>query len=93
MQTAIKMITKTPVLKIPELNKNFTLVTDASNYAVGAVLAQGENQQPFGYARRLLAKAERNYSATKREAFAVIWALQKLRGYIEALETTVFTDH
>ena len=92
MQSAIKMITEAPVLKIPDLNENFTLVTDASNYAIGAVLAQGE-QQPVEYASRLLTKAERNYSATEREALAVIWALQKFRGYVEALETTVFTDH
>ena len=56
--------------------------SDASKYALGAVLLQGEgeNQHPIEYASRLLLKAEQNYSTTERKALAVVWALQKFRG-------------
>ncbi|GFY21041.1 retrovirus-related Pol polyprotein from transposon 297 [Trichonephila clavipes] len=67
----------------------------ASNYALGAVLLQGEgtDEHPIEYASRLLTPAERNYSTTEREALAVVWALKKFRGYIEGTEITVASDH
>ncbi|GFX49705.1 transposon Tf2-11 polyprotein [Trichonephila clavipes] len=68
---------------------------DASNYALGAVLLQGEgsDEHPIEYASRLLTPAERNYSTTEREALAVVWVLKKFRGYIEGTEITVASDH
>ncbi|GBN40848.1 Retrovirus-related Pol polyprotein from transposon 17.6 [Araneus ventricosus] len=48
---------------------------------------------PIEYASRLLNSAERSYSTTKREALAVVWALNKFRGYIEGYKITVASDH
>ncbi|GFX38851.1 hypothetical protein TNCV_1890151 [Trichonephila clavipes] len=75
--------------------KLYIIRTDASNYALGAVLLQGEgsDEHPIEYASRLLTPAERNYSTTEREALAVVWALKKFRGYIEGTEITVASDH
>ncbi|GFT08175.1 retrovirus-related Pol polyprotein from transposon 412 [Trichonephila clavipes] len=64
----------------------FIIRKDASSYALGTVLLQGESpadEQPEEYASRLLSSAEKNYSTTEREALAVVWALNKFRGYIE----------
>lgn len=74
-------------------NENFILRTDASKYALGAVLMQGENEEdkPIVYVSRLLLPAERNYSTTEREALAVVWALQKFRGY--GADVKVITYH
>lgn len=47
-----------PILKFPDFTKTFELVTDASNYAIGAVLTQGK--QPVCYASRTLNDHERN---------------------------------
>ena len=76
-------------------NATFYLKTDASNYALGALLCQGEKEEehPIEYASRLLLPAERNYSTTEHEALAVVWAVQKFRGYIEGSEVIVLTDH
>ena len=55
-----------PVLKYLDFTKSFILSTDASAYAIGAVLSQMYNSQehPVAYASRQLNKAERNYSTT-----------------------------
>lgn len=58
---------------------------DASSYAVGAVLVQGEknDEHPVEYASRLLTAAEQNYTTTEREEQTVVWAVNKFRGYME----------
>jgi hypothetical protein len=84
-----------PVLRQNDQNKPYILRTDASSYALGAVLLQGEGaeEHPIEYASRLLNDAERNYTTTEREALAVVWALNKFRGYIEGQDITVASDH
>ncbi|GFV30705.1 retrovirus-related Pol polyprotein from transposon 297 [Trichonephila clavipes] len=78
-----------------DFSKPFLIRTDASNYALGAVLLQGEDKEehPVEFASRLLNPAERNYSTTEREALAVVWALNKFRGYIDGASITVASDH
>ncbi|GFS89251.1 retrovirus-related Pol polyprotein from transposon 297 [Trichonephila clavipes] len=85
-----------PILRQVDPKKPFIIRTDASSYALGAVLLQGESptdEQPVEYASRLLSSAEKNYSTTEREALAVVWALNKFRGYIEGAGITVASDH
>ncbi|XP_036322142.1 uncharacterized protein LOC118736151 [Rhagoletis pomonella] len=61
-----EMLVNPPILKQAEDNVSFMIKTDASAYALGAVLLQGERDQehPIEYASRLLTPAERNYSTT-----------------------------
>ncbi|GFW65914.1 retrovirus-related Pol polyprotein from transposon 17.6 [Trichonephila clavipes] len=94
-RTLKNCLTTPPVLKQADGTQPYIIRTDASNYALGAVLLQGEgsHEQPIEYASRLLTPAERNYSTTEREALAVVWALKKFRGYIEGTEITVASDH
>lgn len=90
-----KKLTSTPILRQADTSQPFTLRTDASQYALGAVLLQGEGpeEKPIEYASRLLSKAEQNYSTTEREALAIIFGLAKFRGYLEDSTTVVITDH
>lgn len=90
-----KLLTTAPILRQPDDNMPFILFTDASSYAIGAVLVQGsrDDQRPIEYASRLLTKPECNYSTTDREALAVVWAVEKFRHYIECNEIKVYTDH
>lgn len=84
-----------PILKQVNEYKHIIIMTDASSYALGAVFIQREKEEehPVEYASRLLLPAERNYSTTEREALAVVWTVQKFRGYIEGSEVQVLTDH
>ncbi|CAH2103255.1 unnamed protein product [Euphydryas editha] len=90
------LLTSAPILRQPDYNLPFVLRTDASNYALGAVLLQGESpseERPIEYASRLLTSAERNYSTTEREALAVVWAAEKFRGYIDGHQVCIASDH
>ena len=90
-----KCLVTAPILKQADETEPYIIRCDASNFAVGAVLLQGlgGDEHPVEYASRLLSSAERNYSTTEREALAVVWALNKFRGYVEGSEITVASDH
>lgn len=92
-QLKIKLSTA-PVLQQINPSKPCIIKIDASSYAIGAVIVQGEldEEHPIEYASRLLTTAERNYSTIEREALAVVWSTEKFRGYIEG-GVTIITDH
>ncbi|GFW54724.1 integrase catalytic domain-containing protein [Trichonephila clavipes] len=75
-QTLKQCLVSSPILKQADFSKPFLIRTGASNYALGAVLLQGEDKEehPVEFASRLLNPAERNYSTTELEALAVVWA-------------------
>ena len=85
-----------PVLAYPDWSRPFLLQTDASDVALGAVLAQVNDdgvEQPVAYASRTLSAPERNYSATDRECLAVVWAVGLHRPYLHGSPFTIVTDH
>ncbi|GFX42983.1 retrovirus-related Pol polyprotein from transposon 297 [Trichonephila clavipes] len=57
------------------------------------VAGPSEKEHPIEYANRLLSSSKRNYSTTEREALAVVWALEKLRGYVEGQTIRLSSDH
>lgn len=79
------------LLKFPDFEKPFTLTTDASNEAIGAILSQ--NERPVSYASRSLNSAERNYSTTEKELLAIVWAVKHYRFYLYGRKFNVITDH
>jgi transposase InsO family protein len=90
-----KALATSPILRQADPLMPFVLKTDASSYALGACLLQGEDddQRPVEYASRLLTPAEQNYTTTEREALAIVYAVSKFRGYIECAPVIVETDH
>ena len=85
----------TPVLCIPDPLLPFTVTTDASDYAVGAVLSQdqGNGPQPVAFTSRKMNEHEWNYATHEKETLAVMHALKKWRVYLEGRHFTVYTDH
>lgn len=91
-----RCLVNAPVLACPNFSMPFEVHTDASNYGVGAMLAQQINgdEHPIAYMSRSLTGSEKNYSVTEREALAVLSALEHWRCYVENGQTiTVYTDH
>lgn len=90
-----RLLTTAPILVQADFSRPFILRTDASNYALGAVLLQGDGNQerPIEYASRLLNSAERNYSTTEREALAVVWAVERFRPYLDSHPVIIGSDH
>ena len=86
-----------PILSMPNFTLPFIVETDASNVAVGAVLAQKREDgkvHPVQYASRTMSAAERKYSACEREALAVVFALRKFRVYLLSdVPFVVVTEH
>ncbi len=74
-------LTSQPILRLPKLNDQFEVQSDASNYGAGAVLTQeyeGE-QMPKSYFSRRFSKSERNYSVSERELYAIVISIEYFR--------------
>ena len=78
-------------------NKGFVLRTDASDYAVGAVLEQVRcdgTHVPVAFWSRVLAEGQRRmWTAREKESYAIVCALRKWSGQIELQPVVVCTDH
>jgi len=70
------ILASSEVLAFTDFRKPFHLTTDASNYAIGAVLSQIDNgkDRPIAYISRSLNKTEENYAVNEKEMLAIVWA-------------------
>ncbi|CAI7799843.1 unnamed protein product [Closterium sp. NIES-54] len=95
MEQLQKALTTTPVLILPNPEKDYVVEADASDQAVGAVLVQdhGNGLQPIAYLSKKLHGAELNYPIHDMEALAIVVAFKAWRCYLEGAKTTVYTDH
>jgi len=84
-----------PVLKIPDIVRDFVLVTDASDPVISAVLHQMVNGAlaPISYCNRLLTAAERKYSTYEKECFAVLFDCERCRSFVEHKEFELHCDN
>ena len=88
---------KSPLIKLPDPERDFVLETDASKVAVGAVLKQYFNsvggEFPVAFYSRALTITERNYSAYELEMYAVVRAVERFRVYLLGKPFLLRTDH
>ncbi len=72
------------------------LTCDASDYAIGSILGQRDDQKreySNNNSSRLLTDAERNYTVSEKELLAIIFGIKANRMYLMGRKFTVVTDH
>jgi len=85
-----------PVLLAPDSSKDYLLHTDASKFAIGAILQQQDkdnNYRPVAYYSRTLNPAQRNYSPTDREALALVESCEHFKQLLQGHKYVACTDH
>ena len=95
MEEIKKAVSEAPVLISPDAAFPFVISTDASGYAVGAVLQQdqGKGLQPIAYMSKKHLPAERNYPVGEQEQLAIITALKEWRHLVQGSKCTILTDN
>ena len=83
-----------PILGFPNEKDQFVLCTDASLTGIGAVLSQKQKngEKVIAYASKVLQKGQRNYSATKRELFAVVFFTSYFKEFLLGQKFQIITD-
>ena len=83
-----------PILANPDFQEKFTIESDASDLAVGAVLTQVQKgeKRVIAYFSKKLNSTRRKYATVEKECLAVLWAIEAFRNYIEGTQFRVITD-
>ena len=92
----MQALVSAPILGAPDWNKVFHVHIDASNFAIGCILAQPSKHNmdfPISYASRQLNSAEKNYTTTEREGLTMVYAVKKFCHYLLANQFVFFVDH
>lgn len=92
------LLTVTPVLMAPQLEKTFKIQVDASKEGAGAVLIQEDDagiERPVCFFSRKFNSHQMNYSTIEKEALALILALQHFEVYVggNSSAVIVYSDH
>jgi len=93
-----RIFTSKPVLVAPDLNKEFRVEANASNYATGGVLSikcSDEKWRPIAFISKSLSDTEQNYEIHNKEMLAVVRCLEVWRHYLEeaVVKFEIWTDY
>jgi len=92
------VFTNRPLLAAPNLDKEFRVEADVSNFAMGGVLSikGGDGKwRPVAYISKSLNETKRNYEIHDKEMLAIIRCLEAWRHFLEGAKSKfkVWTDH
>jgi len=87
-----------PVLVAPDLDKEFRVEADASNYTTGGVLSMkcsDDLWRPIAFISKSLSDTERNYEIHDKEMLAIVRCLEAWRHFLEGtiVKFEIWTDH
>nr|GEX50482.1 DNA-directed DNA polymerase [Tanacetum cinerariifolium] len=93
--TLKRKLTKAPILIASDWDMPFELMYDASDFAIRAVLGQRQDKhfRPIHYASKTMTEEESNYTTTKKEMLAVVYAFEKFWSYLIMNKSIVYMDH
>jgi len=88
----------TLVLAAPDLDKEFRVEADASNYATGGVLSMkclDEKWRPVAFISKSFSDTERNYEIHNKEMLVVVKCLEVWRHFLKGtvVKFEIWTDH
>ncbi len=89
-------LSNSPVLAHFSLTSPTRLVTDASPWAVGAILLQQQpdmSYRPIAYGSRSLSQTEMKYAQIEREALAIVFGCEHFHTYLYGRTFELETDH
>ncbi|XP_048623789.1 uncharacterized protein LOC106384712 [Brassica napus] len=88
-------LVSTPVVQPPDWDLPFEIMTDASDFAVGAVLGQRKDKKlhVIYYANKTMDEAQCRYATNEKELLAIVFAFEKFRSYLVGSKVIVHTDH
>ena len=90
------MLVSSHVMAHPDPSKPYILYTDASDTCIGAILVQKDKagvERVIQYVSHQLSPTQQCWSTVEVEAWAIVYALQKLRTYLFGADFTVYSDH
>ena len=88
-------LVEAPIMAKPDWTKEFEIMCDASDYAMGAVLGQKTDKMFMAiyYASKTFNEAQENYSTIEKEMLAILFTCKKFRPYILGSHVIIHTDH
>ena len=84
-----------PIMAKPDWNREFEIMCNASDYAMGAVLGQKDEKvfKAIYYASKTFNEAQENYSTIEKEMLTIVFACEKFRPYMLGSHVIIHTDH
>ena len=85
-----------PILRYPDFDKEFFLYGDSSDYSIGYILGQKDDEGKevvIHYGGCVLRPAEINYPITHNEGLALVEGIKYYHIYLTGRKFTVLTDH
>ena len=91
----VQTITSEPCIVYPDYSQRFLLFCDASDFCIGACLAQTRESvlKPIGYFSRTLSRTQLAWPIVDKEGLSIIEALGNWRSMLMLSEVTVYTDN
>ena len=88
-------LVEAPIMAKPDWNREFEIMCDASDFAMGAVLGQKYEKvfKAIYYASKTFNEAQENYSTNEKEMLAIVFPCEKFRPYILGSHVVIHTDH
>lgn len=84
-----------PILSLPDMQKEFSIMMDASKNGHGSVLMQEYNERFYliAYASRIINSYKSNYSTYELEALGLLYAIKIWRCYLYGTKFKIITDN
>ena len=86
-----QLLTTAPVLKVPDMDQDFLVCTNALKEGLGGVMMQ--EGRVIAYSSRKLRPHEENYATHYLELAVVVYALRLWRHYLVGMKFKLKTDH